>query len=294
MHTTRSGDFRSILVFGGFVAVIPLVFYPNNWGLPLSWNFFLVAGLELVLYFLIWTAIFPQENSQNALVLAFQTALLRWGCGILFGSLTFFLAGASWWEGIQNGLFRYFPSIFIQVVAAPLIIKSVWPDRSGRPRSRRTFSRPVGVEDFALAHKGVIADDSAHLDEILDYIKDYSGVEVCLLVDLEGLILAQKGDPQIETEALAPLAGLFESSALGIIGRVGEKKIERMETFTPRLRFLAQRVLDFWLVVISSRQTDDLLHIRIQRVIEQLNRKFSEKYPQEVLSQREETHVRNS
>jgi len=294
MQTTRSGDFRSILVFGGFVAVIPLVFFPNNWGLPLSWNFFLVAGLELGLYFLIWTAIFPQRNSQNAVVLAFQTALLRWGCGILFGTLTFLLAGVSWREGIGNGLYKYFPSIFIQVVAAPLIIKSVWLVRSGRPRSRATFSRPVGAEDFSLAHKGVIADDSAHLDEILGYIKDYSGVEVCLLVDQEGLILAQKGDPQIETEALAPLAGLLESSALGVMGRIGEKKIERMETFTPRLRFLAQRVLDFWLVVISSRQTDDLLHIRIQRVIEQLNRKFSEKYPQEVLSQREEAHVRNS
>ena len=294
METTRTGDFRSVLVFSALVAVAPLVFFPHNWGLDLSWNFLPVAGLELIFYFFIWSVLFPQGAAHYAVSLSFQTAFLRWGTGILFGVLTYLLAGIDLWQGIQNGLYLYFPALFLQVVTIPLIIKSVWLDRKRPARRAAGFSRPVGSEEFSLTHKTNLADETASLDEILGYVKDYSGVEVCLLVDQEGLILAQKGDPQIETEALAPLAGLLENSALGVLGRIGEKKIERLESFTPRLRLSLQRVSDFWLVVISDRRTDDLLNIRIQRVTEQLSKKFAEKYPPEVISSREEEYVRNS
>ena len=123
METTRTGDFRSVLVISALAAVVPLVFFPNNWGLELSWNFLPVAGLELIFYFFIWSVLFPQGAAQNAVSLSFQTAFLRWGTGILFGVLTYLLAGVSLREGIQNGLYRYFPALFIQVVTVPLIIK---------------------------------------------------------------------------------------------------------------------------------------------------------------------------
>ncbi|OGC91783.1 MAG: hypothetical protein A2142_09215 [candidate division Zixibacteria bacterium RBG_16_48_11] len=295
MQTTSSGDIRSIFVFGSIAAVLPLVFFPNNWGLDFFWNFWAVAGLELILYFLIWQVIFPVGQIQDSLGWAFKTALLRWGCGILFGFMTFILAGTSLGEGIQNGLSNYFPALFIQVVAAPLIIKSAWLDRQS-PR-RRGFVSETGSDrsEPILSHKTFPAEHAAaQLEDILGYVKDYSGVEACLLVDQEGLILAQKGDPYLEFEALAPLAELLESSCLKVLARIGEKRIEKIETYTPRLRLLVHQVQDFRLVVIADRRTDDLLNVRIQRVVEQINKRLNEKYPHQILTTREGEYVRNS
>jgi predicted regulator of Ras-like GTPase activity (Roadblock/LC7/MglB family) len=246
-----------------------------------------------LLYFIVWFTLFSQESIQTSFSLAFQTLFLRWGTGLLFGILTWILSGINLKQGLQFGLYQYLPAVLIQVICAPLIIKSVTADKR-RPRRSATGSRLVGAEDFGLAHRHAQTEDSTGWDEILAYVKDYSGVEVCLLVDEEGMIVAQKGDPRIETEALAPLAGLLEESCLKVLNRISEKKLEKLETFTPHLRFSLHRVLDYWLVVISDRHTDDLLNIRIQRAVEQLTKKISEKYPPEVYRQREEEHVRNS
>lgn len=296
MQTSRPGGIKSVFVFGSFVAVIPLIFFPHSWGLNLSWNFWAVAGLELCLYFLIWQVIFSSGALRDSLVLVFSTALVRWGCGMLFGLLTFLLAGASFSGGIQNGLYKYFPAVLLQVVAAPLIIQAVWPERKGRfTRRPQPLASHVVSSDFSLTAKGgLTADSTGPLDEMLDYIKDYSGVEACLLVDQEGLILAQRGNPGLDLENLSPLAGLLESSCLKVLARMGEKQLEKVETCTPGLRLSVQKLLDFRLVVVSDRRTDDLLNIRIQRVVEQLTKKLSERYPQEVLMTREEEYVRNS
>jgi hypothetical protein len=113
-------------------------------------------------------------------------------------------------------------------------------------------------------------------------------------VDQDGLIVAQRGNPHLEGEALAPLAQLLENACLTVLGRVGEKEINRIETYTPRLRLSLHQVLNFRLLVFSDRRADDLLNVRIQRVIEQVTKKLTEKYPSEVLSAREGEYVRDT
>jgi predicted regulator of Ras-like GTPase activity (Roadblock/LC7/MglB family) len=291
--TTRAGDFRSVLVFGSFAAVLPLLIYPHRWGLDLGWNFWGIAAAELALYFLIWQFSVRQAQFTETLSLTIQTAFLRWGCGFLFGFLAFALAGSEIREAIGDGLYAYLPAVVLQVAAAPLIIKSLWLDRR---RFRRRAFAPSGasVGEFTQPHKISSADlASTNWDDLLAYVKGYSGVDACLLVDQEGLIVAQKCDPLLETDTFAPLAELLENSCLKVLRRIGEKQLDKIEAFTPRLRFSVHKVQEFWLVVVADRRTDDLINVRIQRVTEQIHRKLSEKYPQEILSPREGENVRD-
>jgi len=291
--TTRAGDFRSVLVFGSFAAVLPLLIYPHRWGLDIGWNFWGIAAAEMALYFLIWQLSVRQARITDSLSLMFQTAFLRWGCGFLFGFLTFALAGSEIGQGIKDGLYTYLPAVLFQVAAAPLIVKSIWQDR--RRFKRRIFA-PTGatVVEFSHAHKASSGElVNTNWDDILAYVKDYAGVDACLLVDQEGLIVAQKCDPLLETDNFAPLAELLENTSLKVLRRIGEKHLDKIEAFTPRLRFSVHKVLEFWLVVVADRKTDDLINVRIQRVAEQIHRKLSEKYPQEVLSPREGEYVRD-
>lgn len=294
MHTSRTADFRTIFVFGLFSAVVPLIFFPHNWGVELNWNFWGIAAVEFSLYFLLWWLVFSQEKPLTSLALAFQTVLLRWSCGVIFAILAVILAGETFWSGLQNGLYKYFPALFVQVVAAPLIIKLVLLDRRQKVRPPSHPSLVIG-EEFAHGRRSAAPEAlPLNLDELLGYIKDYSGVEACLLVDQEGLILAYHGEPHLEPEIFAPLAGLLESSCLKVLARIREKEIKRIETYTSHLRLTVQQVYPFRLLVLADRRTDDLLNIRIQRVVEQIGKSIREKYPQELLEPREEEHVSNS
>ncbi len=295
MVENLSRKLTSIFVFGLFAAVIPLLFFPNHWGIALTWSFWEIAALEMGLYFVVWWLVFTQPRIGSSLVLAFNTALLRWVCALMFGLLVFLFTGGNLWVGIQKGLSGYFPALTIQALGAIVIMKLIWLDKRPVRRSRVIHPRENLFAPGAGGHREPVG-ELAHgnWEDLLTYVKDYNGVEASLLVDQEGLVIACKADQYFDPEVFAPLVGLMEDSSLKILHRIAENQIDRIDTFTPRTRISVHKVLDFRLVVVADRGTDDLINLRIQRAVEQLTKLFSEKYPQDVLINREEEHVRNT
>jgi len=103
-------------------------------------------------------------------------------------------------------------------------------------------------------------------------------VEGAFLVDSEGLIIGQACEEDLDGEKVAPLALSLEDINSNLLKKLGESKIERIQLFTPKRWINLNRVLDFTLVTIASRNTDELLNIRIIKSAEMLKKFLKERY----------------
>ncbi|MDH4222801.1 MAG: roadblock/LC7 domain-containing protein, partial [candidate division Zixibacteria bacterium] len=117
-----------------------------------------------------------------------------------------------------------------------------------------------------------------NLENALSYLKEYSGVEGAFLVDSEGLIVGEESIEVLEADKIAPLALSLVEINSNMLKKLGESKAERIQLLTANRWITLNRVFDFTLVTVASRNTDELLNIRIIKSVEMLKRFLKEKY----------------
>jgi predicted regulator of Ras-like GTPase activity (Roadblock/LC7/MglB family) len=303
-----SRELRGILLISLFIMVVPLLFFLKDFGLRLSSSITLLFALELGWYLLVLFATFSKEPPHKVFMLVLLTFGYRICLGIGFGVLLLVMFTLSLSNSLRLGIYGYMPAFILQAMMAPFVLKSFFvvlidkikegemkkqkpmneiklagrgaepgvPDLPPKPRKELVNKRPDSSEGKA---RGRI---ESKLENILHYLKEYAGVKAAILVDPEGLLVGEDSS-DFDPEMIASFARCFKETNDQMLHKMGEKQAERISIHTPDLWICLNQIGGFTLVVLSGRQTDDLLSVRINQSVGMIKKYLTERYSQYVL-----------
>lgn len=151
------------------------------------------------------------------------------------------------------------------------------PSEHVSPRSRSVSSAPSEMNGFERATR---------------YIGEHGSVHLAAVVDHEGLLLANFRRGNIEAENWAPLTLLFLESNQQVLDRASAfGDAEKVDLFMKSNRIVVTRENWYSLLVISERQTDDFLNIRINQGMDIIRKYVEERYGRQEHTKAENTYV---
>lgn len=121
------------------------------------------------------------------------------------------------------------------------------------------------------------------LENFLHYLREYAGVRAAVLVDREGLVVAEDSSSDSDPEMVATYAKHIKETNDRILEKMGEKTSERIGIYTPDTWICLNQIGDFTLAVVSDRRTDELLSVRIQQSTGMIRRFLCQRYQENTL-----------
>ncbi len=281
--TSSSVTIRQMILWTGALAVIPLLFYPGAAGLmPFRYRPVMVL-IECALYFVLLIPLASWLTVSKRMAAAVFTLAYRYLCGVASGSLLAAGHDLSWVSSVKFALWSFPPLLILQVAAAPFVIrvllKSLWGADLPRPRiAGFRPSHPVhvprmaggdlsksfgsGTDTRSLLHRSHLTFDNA-----LAYVGAYDGVRISWLVDAEGLPLAvwQRQEYTGSVDFWAPISIEIVEFNRRCLSAAGEVTPQRVEVRTDAGRIILEAVGELWLGVLTNRDADDLIGLRLSQ-----------------------------
>jgi predicted regulator of Ras-like GTPase activity (Roadblock/LC7/MglB family) len=127
-----------------------------------------------------------------------------------------------------------------------------------------------------------------NLENIMHYIREYSGVKAVMLVDDEGLLIAGEVSPDQDVESLASYARQLKDTNDRLLEKIGEKSSERINIHTPARWISLNQIDRFLLAVVADNTTGELLSVRIIQSLATIKRFLNERYQENILKVTEE------
>lgn len=112
------------------------------------------------------------------------------------------------------------------------------------------------------------------------YIGEHGSVFLAVAVDREGLPLAGFARGGAVIDDWAPFALVYFNAVAPALSRTALGGLEKADFLLREKRIIASQVDFCTLLVIAERQSDDILHIRINQGMEIISRFIQERYPQ--------------
>jgi predicted regulator of Ras-like GTPase activity (Roadblock/LC7/MglB family) len=299
-------EMRGILLISLLIMVIPLLLFPRNLGLKSASSVSLLFALELGWYMLVLFVIFSKAAAPRVLLFALLTLVYRIGLGMGFGILLLVMFSLGLSSSLKMGVYQYLPAIFLQALVSPFVLKPAYRfliEKAQKARAAETKATVPGGK----AAEGVPSETSLEssrgsegigsiskekeikvaaeekLENFLHYLREYAGVKGAVLVDHEGLVVAEDSSPDLDPETVATYAKHIKETNDKILGKMGEKTSERIGIHTPDAWICLNQIEDFTLAVVSDRRTDELLSVRIQQSTGMIRRFLCQRYPEHTL-----------
>lgn len=309
--------------------IVPMVVFPEQFGTQLAKASLITAFYELVYYGVV-VFLFNRRVTLLRLVEASGACLVyRFGVGAVFGGLIFGAYSLHLQVAVTMGMSGYLPAVVLHVLATPLVLKPVLaqfyqarpaprgpvrPSPATDPGQRRRTSfagsreksfgpavsrtaapaakRP-GVADAGATEAGpVLAHSETNgFERAVRYIGEHAAVDLACVVDHEGLLLANFKRGDVDPEEWAPLSLLLFDGNGAVLGRGGLEVPEKIDLTLSRKRIVVACEQSFRLMVISDRQSDDFLNIRINQAMDMIDKYAAERYTQNAVDKLESTHV---
>lgn len=111
------------------------------------------------------------------------------------------------------------------------------------------------------------------------YIGEHGSVFLAVVVDTEGLPLAGFSRGGAIIDDWAPFALVYFDAVKPALQRTAMQGLEKVDFLLKEKRIIASRIDFCTLLVIAERQSDDILHIRINQGMEIISRFVQERYP---------------
>jgi predicted regulator of Ras-like GTPase activity (Roadblock/LC7/MglB family) len=304
VNADYKGEMRGVLLVSFFIMVVPLVFFPKDFGLKLDWSPFLLFAFELIWYMLILFIMFSKASAPKVFLFALLTLSYRIGLGIGFGILLLVMFSLPLSSSLLQGTYQYAPAFLFQALMSPFVLKSLFESSMGKTkRSKETsmkFERVVAeplsssftpeISNVESDSKRTISSEKEmkvvgadKLENILHYLREYAGVKAAILVDHEGLVVATDSSSDFDSETVASFARCLKETNDQILHKIGERASERIVIFTSDLWVCLNQIENFTLVVLSDRRTDELLSVRILQSTGMIRKFLTERYQQNIL-----------
>ena len=158
-------------------------------------------------------------------------------------------------------------------------VEEPFPSSFTHETSKETLDRKRSIspqKEFKVAGKG-------SLESVLHYLREYAGVKVAVLVDQEGLVVAEDSSSDFDPEKVSSFARHLKETNDQILQKMGEKASERIGIYTENLWICLNQIENFTLVVVSDRQTDELLSVRILQSTGMIKKILAQRYQQNIL-----------
>jgi len=321
---------RSILLFTLVLLAVPMVVFPEQFGTKLARASLINAFYELVYYGLvIW--VFHRRVTLIQLLQASGACLVyRFAVGAALGFLIAVLYSLDLRVAVTMGMSGYLPAILLHAAATPFILKPALTQlckvspvpRSVAQESSTTLPSGQGRTSISVSkEKGVVSrqspvasptgsavqsdvaftegkpvtmkapGDTNGFERAVRYIGEHSSVHLACVIDREGLLLASFKRGEIVPEDWAPLAELFVLGNKAVLDRHGLGSPQKIEVTLREKRVVIAWDELFSLMVISERQSDDFLNIRINQAMELISKYFAERYSPKAATKLERVYV---
>ncbi|MFH1336090.1 MAG: roadblock/LC7 domain-containing protein [Candidatus Zixiibacteriota bacterium] len=306
MNSGFKGELKGILLVSFFIMVVPLIFFPWDFGLRWDFSLLLHMLIEIFWYVLILTAILYRPSIKQVLTGTVLTFTYRVILGAGFAVLLRIMLSESWSVAIMSGMYGYTPAFLLQVLMSPFVIKSfgggsmkkkLKTEQELYPQERkiqnayspyppeRIFNEKSTGRGFLTGEKDLKSCRVDNLESILHYLKEYSGVKAAILVDEEGLVIAYDASSDQDVEKVASYARCLKEANDQVLGKIGEQTSERINIHTPSLWICLNRIGRFLLVVAADHNTDELLSVRIMQSLATIKRYIQERYQENILKE---------
>jgi predicted regulator of Ras-like GTPase activity (Roadblock/LC7/MglB family) len=301
---------RRVLIGAVAALVVPLLFFPNQFGLQLARGGIIYLFYELVYYGFVGYLMQRQGNLASLAQFAGVCLIFRLAVGALFGVAVALLFSMRLSISLSLGLSSYLPTVLLHVVATPLILKPVlddivasrMPRRSARPSAagdmtgtetttpaasertsmRKTISTPtVGDTAPSARHSTVPMSDLNGFERAVRYIGEHSAVTVAAVVDHEGLLLANYRRGKIEADEWAPLALVLFDANADLLSGTDTGQPDKIDLVMPDRRVIAIRGDSWALLVVADHHSDETLSIRCAQGVETISKYIRERYSRE-------------
>ncbi len=302
--------------------VIPLVAFHTFRVKPLVGGTTLYLFFEFIYYGTVcW---FVRRDASLAAVItgAVMSLIYRVTLGISFGiilmamfTFTDIKTPLSW------GLIGYMPAVLLHIFAAPFVIRKNYLRVAARlmeddeeydvapptfvgnstpqvshpvspePRPIETASPvlPTSAKNKTVSHA---VDRSNFFDNAVTYMGESAAVKMALVVDEEGLALAQFNRSNEDPEMWAPLAVLVEGNNSNLLGQFYPvSELEKIDISTMRMRIILRRIGHLTLMILAEKSLDETVHIRINQSAEMIRKYMSERYSPDLFARVEERYV---
>jgi predicted regulator of Ras-like GTPase activity (Roadblock/LC7/MglB family) len=319
-----TSDKGRITILSLILVAIPLFVFPNRLGLGLASGASINLLFELVFYGFV---LYFFERSVNLVTLASGAALVlvyRLAIGAVFSVIILLTYGMQSAIAFSLGMTKYYPAVLLHVLAAPFVMRPLYlqllgeQGKASRRRaraSRKGQTGPAAVSrenlggSISAAAKGdqrsersgqgpavvTYVDDDNQFEKSVHYLGESGAVRMALVVDHEGLPLAQFNRSEEDVEVWAPLAVLIESNSgrlLNAYGSVGA--LDKIDFSTGKYRLILHRVRYVTLMILCETGVDETIHIRIAQAAEMIRKFISEKYSPAMFARVEEQYVSNT
>ncbi|RKX23524.1 MAG: hypothetical protein DRP51_00075 [Candidatus Zixiibacteriota bacterium] len=317
--TVSPKDSRLMLLISSVLIVIPMVIFPAKLGTELSSGSFTYAFFEVLYYGVIFFILRPGSSLLQLFQGAGLTFLCRIVIGTIFGIMISIMYDVGLSASLTLGVSKYLPAIILHIAFVPIITKPVYYAILGEPSGdelRRDKKKQVAFQSQTSATtpsqiivqpKPVVARKTAveepiaavSVDKSTDgfaravkYIGEHQSVKMAAVVDDEGLTLSSFSRDGVDIEEWAPLALLFKEANREILRRLTDAaEPERLDLTFDQNKLFALKVSQFTLLVLSNREDDDLLSIRLVQASDIIGKYISERYDELLTASPEEKYV---
>ncbi|MCK4605917.1 MAG: hypothetical protein KAU35_01340 [candidate division Zixibacteria bacterium] len=317
---------RQIILFSMLLVVVPMVVFPERFGLSLARTSLINILYEAVFYGVV-CYLFSRTATLLQLVQVTGLCLIyRMAAGALFGFTISAMYSMDLGVSLSLGMSGYLPTVLLQIVATPFVLRPVAIQLVSTPLVRRAAPPPTEIAEsghtggttIAVSTKrGVSRTDSqASLEmtaadtelqvETLSettvtggngferatrYIGEDTSVHLAAVVDFEGLLLGhfQRGDAVAED--WAPYALLVREANRGVLHRAGWGEPESVTLALTDRRVVVTYDKTFCLLVVADPQMDDFVKIRIRQGLEIVRKYIAERYGDSLVGKAEKTYV---
>lgn len=320
--TVSPKDSRLMLLLSSVLIVVPMVIFPAKLGTELSTGSFAYALFEIIYYAIIFFILRPGSSLFQLFQGAGLTFLCRIVIGTAFGAMIAIMYDVGFSAALTLGVSKYLPAIILHVAFAPIITKPFYYAILGEPsgdelhrdkkkqvvfQSHAAPTSPGSTSQLILKPEPSVVkeNDTAKLKAVVTvekdadgfaravyYIGEHHSVKLATVVDYEGLTMSSFSRNGVDVEEWAPLALLFNEANGKILNRFSYVNgPERLDITFGQEKLYALKVSQFTLLVLSDREDDDLLGVRLAQGSDMISKYVSERYDKLLSGSPEEKYV---
>jgi predicted regulator of Ras-like GTPase activity (Roadblock/LC7/MglB family) len=302
-------EVRGILLLSLFLMVVPLIFFPKDFGLRVDMSSPSLFAFELGWYVVIFFVLFSKASALWVIFLALFTLSYRFCVGICSGLFLAAMFSLNLSSALKLGIHLYLPAFLLQAMMSPFILKSsfemiIKKRPAGSKKDYEGFKKtttetPLTFLESQISKSGrdqMRTSSStekkrvkkADLEEALHYLREYSGVKGAILVDNGGLVVGGDTSSDFDPELFASIAICLREANHNFLKKINESDLERIGIHTSNLWISLNQILSFTLVTVADRHTDELLSVRISQAAGMIKKHLEERYSQKILKGVEE------
>ncbi len=314
---------QRVALFSLLVLVGVMVLFPKRFGT----NLLNVSVINLLYELVFYGVVLYAFNRRVSLFRLIQGSGLcvvyRLALSAVFGLLVAMVYKMDMEVALQLTMSTYLPGLLLQIIATPFIMRPVVmqmlgeparrpqvviqpyaPETSEPPRTHPKEPARAASESFrpqphaepemrqwSKTTEPANHPESGGFDRAARYIGEQQSVQMAAVIDAEGLLLGSFKRGDTVPEDVAPLALLLFEQNQPILSRGKLANAERIDVTLRDERVVVARGQNFYLMVVSDRQTEDLVHIRITQAMDMIRKYMSERYGQKAQANAEKSYV---